>query len=128
MPATLRRAAAVAAMAPDNLGDAFVQIAFIAAVYDRASPSQRAALRVAAAGEAGLLRRARSRKTGTTTAVYRAEEQGIESDPEFPYAVVCETHGTIVCVGTRRQAFDTAPDPTQFCDDCRAAEARPPAE
>jgi hypothetical protein len=121
---TFLRALQVAALRPDSFGDAVVQIAFIAAVYDRASSSQRAALRVAAADEAGLLRRARSRKTKTMVAVYKAAEQGIECDPETPFAVVCETHGTVVCVKTRRDAFGCAPDPTMFCDDCREAEAR----
>ncbi len=124
---TMGRIVALAEWRPTDYDGAIQQVAMVAAAWERASPSQRARLRIAAAGEAGLIQRRKSRVTRTTVAVYGAAAQGIETDPECKYAVVCEDHGTCVCVKTLSQARDTAPDPTNFCDDCRAAEELAPS-
>lgn len=51
--------------------------------------------------------------------VYKAREAGIDGDG---YAVVCEAHGTLVCVGSRSDAESTAQEGTKlWCDDCRTA-------
>lgn len=52
--------------------------------------------------------------------VYRAEAQGIDPADGGPWAVVCETHGTLVQTETRAQALATlAAGSTDFCDCCR---------
>lgn len=76
---------------------------------------------------AGAVWSSRARSTGTVVTVYRADEAGMEDDPETPWATVCEDHGSIVCHKTRRLAESWLAAPEGFCDDCRdalAAKAR----
>ena len=50
--------------------------------------------------------------------IYEAEAQGIDTDGDR-YAVVCETHATILAEPTLRGARLSIKDPAQFCEDCR---------
>ena len=63
---------------------------------------------------AGCLSLARSRRTGALRGVYRAKEQGLDTEG---YATVCEDHSTLVISETRALAF--ASDTDEFCDECR---------
>lgn len=118
-PEGMRRALYAASCEAKTLGDAWEQIAILASLYPHASPSQRARIRVEATGHAGLIHRARSRQTKTVVGIYRAAEAGIDTDPDLPYAVVCEDHATCLSVATLSHARATASDPGNWCDDCR---------
>lgn len=77
-------------------------------------------------GLAGAVERRRSRASGTTITLYDALEAGLESDPETPWATVCEEHGSIVCHGTRSAARASMALP-DWCEDCqRAMDAKQP--
>ena len=71
-------------------------------------------------GLAGAVERRRSRASGTTITIYDANEAGIESDPETPWATVCEEHGSIVCHGSRSAARASMARP-DWCMDCQRA-------
>lgn len=71
-------------------------------------------------GYAGCVTQRTSRATGTLVGVYRADQAGIDADPEAPWAVVCESHNTILTVATLMLA-KASTDPRDWCDDCRAA-------
>ena len=73
-------------------------------------------------GLAGCVVQRKSRKTGTTVGIYQANQAGMESDPESPWATVCEVHHTLVCHTSLKLAFHHAPDPTGWCEDCRTEE------
>lgn len=68
------------------------------------------------------------RGTGTLVGVYRSAEAGMEEDPATPWSVVCEPHGSIVSVHSRRAAFAVSADSTEFCDDCRDGKKPEPEE
>jgi hypothetical protein len=65
-----------------------------------------------------------NRGKGPIVGVYRNAESGMESDPETPWSVVCESHNTIVCIETR-SAAKSITDPAEFCDDCRYGADKP---
>ena len=67
---------------------------------------------------AGALESRRNRRTGLIVTLYRAAEAGMENDPETPYCVVCERHGTLVCMATREQARSAMSVP-DWCADCQ---------
>lgn len=62
-----------------------------------------------------------SRETGTLAGIYRAALADMDVDGRW--AVVCEDHGTLVGVDSLVMARAAAAHPTEFCDDCRAAQA-----
>ena len=66
-----------------------------------------------------------SRKTKTLVGLYSSEQSGMEIDPEWPWSTVCEEHNTLVSHGSLAAARATLPDPTNWCDECREAEAKP---
>ena len=70
------------------------------------------------AGLAGCVTRFRSRVTKTIVGIYRAEQAGIEQDPEIPWVTVCEEHSTLVGHATLALARSCR-SPTDFCDECR---------
>jgi len=86
----------------------------------RAEPCTRRALDAEARTRAGCVKLSRCRRgKGTLVGVYRSVEAGIDADPACPWSVVCEDHGTLVGVRTRREAEESATDTRLFCDGCR---------
>ncbi len=81
----------------------------------------RAELDAEAAQREGCVLLRRARATGTLVGLYRSDEAGMESDPESPWATVCEQHHAIVCHATRANAVLAMPIPHDWCDDCRVA-------
>lgn len=69
-------------------------------------------------GIEGLVLRVRCRATGLEMGLYHSYQSGFESDPETPWSAVCETHGSIVCTRTQRQAR-TAMSYPDWCEDCQ---------
>lgn len=72
------------------------------------------------AGLAGCVVQNVSKKTGTLTGLYASDQAGMESDPELPWSTVCEVHNTLVSHHGLAEARRTLPDPTNWCDECRA--------
>lgn len=70
---------------------------------------------------AGCVQLRYARSTGSLVGVYRADEAGMEDDPEWPWATVCEDHGNLVCHASRSRAIDHAPAPEGWCEECSAA-------
>ncbi|MSQ55772.1 MAG: hypothetical protein EXR31_10440 [Betaproteobacteria bacterium] len=68
---------------------------------------------------AGLRQYRRSRITGTRVGVYNSVEAEIDTG-EDAWAVVCEDHGAMVAMPTRRMAEESMGDPTMWCEDCRS--------
>lgn len=66
---------------------------------------------------AGIVESKVRRATGTRCSVYRAEEAGFDTFGG-DYAIVCEEHGSIVNVETRKRAEHHAVRPDGFCEDC----------
>jgi hypothetical protein len=60
----------------------------------------------------------RARSTGTLVGLYRNSESGMESDPDYPWSVVCEEHGCLVCVETRAGARSCMSSPHDWCPQC----------
>lgn len=70
---------------------------------------------------AGFVERRRFKPTGSWIVTYRAPEQGIDVCGQR-YAVVCDSHSTLVGADTRSQARADMAWP-EFCEDCmRVAE------
>lgn len=122
----------LAAHPPVDPAAAWEAVCLVAAAWARAKPHQRAALRTAALGIAGLVQRRRCRATGVEVGIYNAEcglfeasEGGADGDGR--YAVICEPHGTLVIVSTLDLAREVATDTLNFCDDCREVAASAPA-
>lgn len=65
------------------------------------------------------------RGTGPLVGVYKNSESGMETDVATPWSIVCEAHGTLVCVETRADAAATSTDTKNFCDDCRYGDDKP---
>lgn len=65
---------------------------------------------------AGCVYLARSRRTGAIRGVYRAAEQGLDTDGGA-WVTICEDHGAILNSDTKADAL--AADTDSFCDDCR---------
>ena len=68
-------------------------------------------------GIAGLVAQHVCRRTGGLMGLYHAEQGGIDSDPDVPWAAVCETHGSLVLSTTQRLARATMSYP-DWCDEC----------
>lgn len=101
--------------------DAIVQLAVVSAAWERATPSQRERLRVAASDEAGLVQRRKVRRLGVTVSIYN-REQGIDCDPDANYVLVCDDHGGMLAVRTLSLARNHAPVPDDWCPYCRGEE------
>lgn len=84
----------------------------------RGRPPRGARRAYACAGRTGCVSLRRSNRTGHLVGVYDAAAAGLESDPETPWAVVCEAHSTLVCVETLTLARDVASDPPSWCETC----------
>lgn len=69
---------------------------------------------------AGLLVSRKNRKTGYYTSLYKSAEAGIESDPDLPYATVCEQHGLLVCHSSRALAMGNLSQPFEWCSYCQS--------
>mgnify|MGYP007122129297 FL=1 len=119
-PRAMHLASVAASARPADFGEAIAFVAAVAAVYERASSGQRAALRAAAADEAGLLRRSRSRKCGVGVSPYLGAESGI--DVESRYVLVCDDHGGTTGFDRRDAAESFMPVPDQWCPYCRGDE------
>jgi hypothetical protein len=115
------RLAQVAAMRPGTLWDGLAQVGVIAAYWPELRSDERRKIRSASLRLDGLIERRRCRKTRTWVGIYRSAEAGIETDPdpELRYSLVCEDHGSVVCVGSVQRARQEASDSTGWCDDCR---------
>lgn len=74
--------------------------------------------RYGAHGLAGCVEQKRCRATGLPIGIYRADQAELEDDPEFPWATVCEEHGTILRAQTLKLARAGATHP-EWCDDCQ---------
>lgn len=73
------------------------------------------------AGEAGYVaERMNPWIPGKKVVIYRAAEQGIESDPSLPWAVVCDAHSTVICDTSERGARLSMKRPDNFCERCAA--------
>ena len=73
-------------------------------------------------GVAGLVRRTRSRITGTEVGLYNAEQAGMDSDEgRNPWATVCEVHHNVCAHPTFQLARSHAADPTGWCGACQDA-------
>ena len=68
---------------------------------------------------AGLVQYRRARQSGTFVGIYRSLEAGIESDPDLPWATVCEPHAGVVCHRTLELARRFAPVPLDWCPTCQ---------
>jgi hypothetical protein len=68
---------------------------------------------------AGIVLYRKARSTGTHVGLYKADEAGIESDPESPWATVCEEHGGVVCHANRRNAESYLSHPEEWCPVCQ---------
>lgn len=76
-------------------------------------------------GLSGCVSQAKSRITGMLVGIYHGEQSGMESDQDTPWQTVCEQHNTLVGHASLKLAREHAPDPTGWCEECRAAvEAR----
>ena len=69
-------------------------------------------------GSPGCCKLQKSRE-GTTVGLYRSAEAGIETDPEWPWATVCEPHGGVVCHRTRAEAEAALSHPKDWCPTCQ---------
>jgi hypothetical protein len=67
-----------------------------------------------------LFRKARS--TGTHVGLYRSDESGIESDPDYPWSIVCEEHAGVTCHRTRKDAESYLSHPEEWCPTCQEHE------
>jgi hypothetical protein len=119
-PRALHLASVAASAKPADFGEAIAFVAFVAAVYEAATAGQRSVLRVAAADEAGLLKRSRSRKCGVGVSLYLGPESGI--DLENKYVIVCDAHGGVVGFDRKSAAEGFMATPDQWCPYCRGEE------
>jgi len=58
-----------------------------------------------------------NRQTGTVTQVYKAVDQGIDSDSRF--VAVCADHGSIIEANNLKDAHYLRAHPLDWCDGCR---------
>ena len=74
---------------------------------------------------AGLVAFRKARSTGTHVGLYQAQEAGIERDPEYPWATVCEEHGGLMLHPTRTLAEGWLSHPEDWCPVCMGQEPEP---
>jgi hypothetical protein len=87
--------------------------------------ADRAAARSAARTWAGFRSCRFAKQNDRLIVVVHAHEAGIDSDPENPWATVCDDHGTICTHPTRTLAEQWAADPEGWCEPCREARKGP---
>ncbi len=73
--------------------------------------------RYSAEGLAGCVEQKKCRATGHLMGLYAADQAELEDDPEFPWAVVCEEHGTILRAESMRLARAHMSRP-EWCEAC----------
>ena len=82
------------------------------------------------ASRVGCVAYRRARSTGTYVGLYYADEAGIESDPNWKWATVCEEHCSLMAHRTRALAVGWLSHPEEWCEECMAeyniATGRPP--
>lgn len=118
-PTQLTKVIALVRLRPDAWYDALAQVAVLSVAFPCATPAQRAKIRVAAEGEAGLLEARVARSTRMRVGIYDNRIAQIEGDePTLRYMLVCD-HGGCVGVETLRVARAEARHPEGWCDDCR---------
>jgi len=66
----------------------------------------------------GLVERRKNRLTGTVMGLYHAEQGGLDTDPENPWATVCEEHGSVVTHSSLKLARGHLAVP-DWCEDCQ---------
>lgn len=69
-------------------------------------------------GLLGCVEQRKNRRTGTKIGLYHGLQSGIDSDPECPWATVCEDHGFLVnhqSLANAKIAM-TVPD---WCEECQ---------
>lgn len=71
-------------------------------------------------GLAGCVTQRKARQTSTLVGIYKSAPAGMESDPELPWATVCEVHSTLVCHSSLKNAMYAASQPRDWCEFCRA--------
>jgi len=60
-----------------------------------------------------------NKETGTLVVVLNAHEQGLDDDPENPWATFCDDHGRFVSHSTLQLARSHASAPTGWCEPCQ---------
>ena len=71
--------------------------------------------------DAGYIASLRSGKNKGWVVIYNAQEQGID-DSDGKYAIVCQTHKTILNTKNLPNARSAMKCPDGFCDGCRGDE------
>jgi len=74
--------------------------------------------------DAGIVLYRKARSTKTHVGLYRSDEAGIESDPEYPWSTVCVEHGGVVCHHTRAAAETFLSHPEDWCPTCQEGARR----
>lgn len=69
-------------------------------------------------GLAGCVEQKNCRATGNLMGLYAADQAGLEEDREFPWAVVCEQHGTVLRAETLKLARAHMSRP-EWCEECQ---------
>lgn len=64
------------------------------------------------------IRTRKNRQTGTMITVGRSDELGLNDG--IGWALICEDHGTVMSMDTRKMADHHAPDPAGWCEVCAA--------
>ena len=99
-------------------GAAVLKLPVAIELLAQATPAQRKRIKSVLNEPAGLLYRTTDRETGAVGSVYIASEQGIDVDTK--YAVVCETHSTILADATLKVAKRDAANTWDWCDGCQS--------
>jgi hypothetical protein len=76
------------------------------------------------ADNAGLVVTRRARQTGKLVSVYDSAIAGFESDPDLPWATLCEEHSSLVCHQTKELALFWISSPLTWCELCQAEQER----
>jgi hypothetical protein len=118
-----------------TLGDAFMVVAAIAGAWPTLTRAEKRKVRLSALSYSGLIDMRRCRRTGFKVGLYDSVAQGIErqtkdemANSEFSadydrgrwqlkYTVVCEEHGTCVCVPSISNGRTLMAFPS-FCEEC----------
>lgn len=72
----------------------------------------------------GCVTQRQARQTKTLVGVYQSQQAGMESDPDLPWATVCEVHHMLVCHSSLKKAMLSASQPKDWCEFCRAKDNR----
>ena len=99
-------------------GAAVLKLPVAIELLAKATPAQRKRVKAVLNEPAGLLYRTTDTETGAVGSVYIASEQGIDVDTK--YAVVCETHSTILEGRTLKTAKFDAGRSWDWCDGCQS--------